>query len=158
MPKNPAIKKAARAHATQHGVSYIEGLNAVKTVASPTSTVDRFAAVQPGDLIRFVPQSNRNWWTVWARNERFLVATQQAPFQPKGTPWYTVVDLTGWNRTYNGVGPGVVRSSLNTLGGGWEVTLEGGGCQEILAGLEAGRWTLSSRRVCSIEDVEIKTR
>jgi len=114
-----------------------------------TETLD----VAVGDAIRFKPQGGYRWWEVRARDERFIVATQQAPFLPKGELQYTVVDLTGWQeKRYNGAGGGIVRSSLNTLGGGWDLDEEG--VAEILPGLRSGRWDLSNRRVMDVDSIE----
>ena len=107
-----------------------------------------------GSKIRFSPAggSSNRWWTVQDVSERYIVATVQAPFQPKGKLWYTVVDLTGWaNKTHNGYGNGIVRSSLNTLGGGW-----GDNWDEIIPLLEAGRRELSHRRIFGVDKIEIK--
>lgn len=112
--------------------------------------------IEVGDRIRFTPGPHQNrWWTVRARNERFIVATMQAPFQAKGKQWYTVVDLTGWaTKFYNGAGRGVVRSSLDTLGGGWDIGPNGEGCDEVLAVLVSGDWELSHRRILSVWSIE----
>lgn len=108
-----------------------------------------------GDRFRLIPQPGNRWWTVRARDERFIVATQRAPFQPKGDLQYTVIDLNGWqDRTYNGAGNGIVRSSLNTLGGGYDVGADGEHCDQLLAGLRSGRWGLSHRRVLDVHDIE----
>lgn len=125
------------------------------TPRPPHPALAQFTDVTVGDRIRFNPQSGRGWWTVKARSDRFVLAVQQAPFQPKGDLWYTVVDLTGWTHRYNGVGPGVVRSSLNTLGGGWDLGEDGEGCVGALAGLESGEWSLSRRRVMAVDGIEI---
>lgn len=112
--------------------------------------------IKVGDRIRFTPGSGRNWWHVKARDERYIVAVQQAPFKPKGELLYTVVDLVGWqNKRRNGAGHGVVRSSLNTLGGGYDVGDNGERCDEILTGLRSGEYELSHRRVMSVWDVEV---
>ena len=112
--------------------------------------------IEVGDKIRFAPNGGRRWWTVRDRDDRFIVATCQAPFQPKGTLWYTVVDLTGWqDKRYNGAGNGIVRSSLNTLGGGWD--LDNDGAAEIIPGLTSGRWELSHRRVVNVWSIERRT-
>ena len=110
-------------------------------------------AIRVGDKIRFDPNGGRRWWTVRDRDERFIVATAQAPFQPKGELWYTVVDLTGWQeKRYNGAGNGIVRSSLNTLGGGWDCDDEG--IAEIIPALRSGSWELSHRRVANVWSIE----
>ena len=115
---------------------------------------------KPGDKIRFDPAAGdgNRWWTVRAVGDRYLVATRQANFEPKGVLTYTVVDLTGWNHTYNGAGPGMVRSSLNTLGDGWEIGPDGEGCQDILTALEIGQYELSNRRVLDVKSIERRPR
>ena len=111
--------------------------------------------VRVGDRIRFAPE--RRWWAVRDRDERFIVATAQAPFEPKGELVYTVVDLTGWQgHKYNGAGNGVVRSSLNTLGGGWDLGPNGEGSEQIIPALRTGTFELSNRRVANARVVEIK--
>ncbi|PZR55250.1 hypothetical protein DNL40_02445 [Xylanimonas oleitrophica] len=119
-------------------------------------TREQAATIHVGDRIRFTGDPSTRWWTVRARDERFIIATRQAAFEPGGTLRYTVVDLTGWTHRYNGVGPGVVRSSLNTLGGGWDLGPEGEGCDEILAELQAGRFELSVRRVLHVDGITRK--
>lgn len=108
-----------------------------------------WAQVGIGDKIKFHPNGGRRWWTVRDRDDRYIVATAQAPFQPKGELWYTVVDLTGWqDKRYNGCGNGIVRSSLNTLGGGWDTSDEG--IAQIIPALHSGEWELSHRRVANV--------
>jgi hypothetical protein len=112
---------------------------------------------KPGDRIRFTPSgsSGNRWWTVLDADRRFVVATQQAPFKPKGEIWYTVVDLTGWQeKRYNGAGNGIVRSSLNTLGGGWDCETDEG-IAAIIPALHSGEWELSHRRVASVWSIEV---
>lgn len=123
-----------------------------------TTPAADFAEVAIGDQIRFTsPTGTRRWWTVRDRDDRYIVATAQAPFQVKGTLWYTVVDLTGWlEKRYNGAGPGVVRSSLNTLGGGWEIGPNGEGCEQIIPALRSGERELSHRRVANVWAIERK--
>lgn len=114
-----------------------------------------FDHIAVGDKIRFDPPAKgRRWWTVRARDKRFIVVTTQAPFEPKGSLWYSVVDLTGWqDKRYNGAGNGVVRSSLNTLGGGWDCETDEG-VAAILPALQTGEWELSHRRVLNVIDIE----
>lgn len=120
------------------------------------STNGDLTSAQVGDRLRFAPQPGNRWWTIRARDERYVVATQQAPFQPKGDLQYTVVDLTGrQDKTHNGAGQGIVRSSLNTLGGGYDVGVDGEHCERLLADLTSGRWELSNRRVLDVLDVEV---
>lgn len=114
--------------------------------------------IQVGDKLRFTPCGRELWpWVVRGCDRRFIVATTQCPFKPKGTLLYTVVDLTGWqDKRYNGAGHGVVRSSLDTIGGGWGTGLfDDAECDEILAGLVSGEWDLSHRRVMSVWDIEV---
>ena len=111
-----------------------------------------------GDRIRMHPHNGgTRWWTVRATDGRFVVATRRAAFPVNGDDVvYTVIDRTGWaEKRYNGAGNGVVRSSLNTLGGGWDIGPDGEGCAEILAGLQAGEWELSHRRVVDVERIEV---
>lgn len=113
--------------------------------------------IKIGDRIRFLPQGGNRWWTVGARDERFIIASQQAPFEPKGTLQYTVVDLTGWTFTYNGVGPGIVRSSINLIGGGYDLD-ETGWADQMLAELQSGELELSHRRVMRVDRIEVENR
>jgi len=107
-----------------------------------------------GDRVRFGPNGGSQWWTVRDRDERFIVATAQAAFEPKGVLQYTVVDLTGWqDRKYNGAGNGVVRSSLNTLGGGWDIEADGAGAERIIPALRSGEWDLSYRRLVNVNAI-----
>lgn len=107
-----------------------------------------------GDRVRFDRQHHSYWWDIRDRDDRFIVATSQQPFQPAGVLCYTAVDLTGWlEKHYNGAGLGVVRSSLNTLGGGWDLTDDS--VARILPALRAGEWELSHRRVIDVKHVEI---
>lgn len=125
----------------------------------PVST--DFAAIKIGDKIRFQPSSDKHrWWTVRDRDNRFIVATMQAPFKERGMLLYTVVDITGWqDKRYNGAGNGVVRSSLNTLGGGWDLGPNGEGAELVIPALrsdgrETLRFELSNRRVVSVWSYE----
>lgn len=121
---------------------------------------DVLATLRVGDKIAFTPEAGARWpWTVRARDERFIVATSPAPFKPKGTLMYTVVDRTGWQKmSRNGHGHGVVRSSLDILGGGWgDGSYDDAACAEILSVLRSGEWGLSHRRVLSVWGVEVVT-
>ena len=119
--------------------------------------VDALAEVlKVGDRVRFHPKPGRAWWVVRARDDRYIICTRQAPFQPKGEPEYTILDLVGYqDHTRNGAGNGVVRSSLNTLGGGWDVGSDGEHCSEMLADLQSGEWELSTRRLLDVRRVEV---
>lgn len=124
----------------------------MKTTTEPVQHAD----VAVGDQIRFIPDSRaKAWWTVADRSPDHVIAVRQAPFEPKGTVEYTVTGHLNGQR--NGAGPGLVRSSLNTLGGGWDLSnREGVGSAEILAELESGRYGLSMRRVVSVTSIERK--
>ncbi|MDN3309581.1 hypothetical protein QWJ90_01415 [Microbacterium oryzae] len=114
--------------------------------------------VAVGDRVRFIPGSRESaWWTTTARNDEHVVAVRQAAFHPKGIVEYTITGHL--ESSYNGQGPGVVRSSLNTLGGGWD--LEGRideGSQEILDELSEGRFELSMRRVAGVARIDREVR
>lgn len=116
-----------------------------------------YSDITIGDRIRFDSHNGPYWWTVRDRDERYIVATAQRPFHPKGELQYTVVDLTGWQgKRYNGAGNGVVRSSLNTLGGGWDIDGNGKGAEEIIPALRNDHWELSHRRVVDVRSIERK--
>lgn len=118
-----------------------------------------FEDVKTGDKVRFEGQEGRGWWTVRDRDDRYIVATRQAEFEPEGVLIYTVVDLTGWqHQKYNGAGNGVVRSSLNTMGGGWDLDADGKGTKGIIPALRSGKWEISHRRVTDARSVEIEGR
>lgn len=112
-------------------------------------------AVQVGDYVKFYPDSNeRQWWHVVARNDDHVVAVRQAPFQEKGTLQYTV---TGYREyQYNGVGPGLVRSSLDSMGGGWDLGEDGSEAYTIIEALESGDHDLSNRRLENVKAIEVK--
>lgn len=102
--------------------------------------------IEVGQQIKFA--GDHYWWTVRARDDRYIVATRQAQFRPVGEYFYTIIDTVGFlDRTYNGVGNGPVRSSLNTLGGGWDLGPNFEGCGEMIRLLNDGRWELSHRRL-----------
>lgn len=135
------------------------------TTTSTTKTLDPMRIIEiaaptvtfsPGDQVRFAPEAGtgNRWWTVRAADERYMVATCPRPFDSE--PVYTVVDFTGWTHTYNGVGPGMVRSSLNTIGGGYDVGDDGENCAQILAELHEGTRELSHRRVTRVEQIQRK--
>lgn len=120
------------------------------------------ARLRVGDRVRFTPRGSdiAGWWTVRARDERWIIATAQAPFQPKGVLAYTVVDLTGWqNYRRNGAGNGVVRNRLNAIGGGWgDGTYSDSEIADMLAGLRDlnSPWELSVRGAVDVWGIEVK--
>lgn len=108
--------------------------------------------IEVGDRIRFIPDSRqRAWWTVADRNTSHVVAIRQAPFHAKGTVEYTVTGIQNPE-----AGSTLVRSSLNTLGGGWDLSnREGGaGAAEILEALESHKYELSHRRMVEVDRIE----
>jgi hypothetical protein len=118
---------------------------------------EKIGAVQVGQRIRFMPGGScpNRWWLVRARDDRFIIATAQTPFAAKGDLMHTIVDLTGW-QTYrrNGAGEGIVRSSINAIGGGWD-TRTNEAVAGMLTGLQSGEWDLSVRRVINVWDIEV---
>lgn len=112
--------------------------------------------IRVGDRIRFDPQEQRLWWTVRARSSRYLVAIRQVSFRPRGTLQYSVVDLTWSPRPADHrLPPGIARSSLNIVGGGWgDGTYSTQECEEILEAIESGEWELSTRRIRKVAGIE----
>lgn len=129
-------------------------MSALLTTSANPSTV------KVGDKIQFTPRgSGQRWWLVRARDERWIIATQQVPFKPKGTLQYTVVDLTGWTHYCNGVQPGPARSSINVTGGGWgDGTYSDADIADMLSALQDPDqpWELSTRRVVAVWAIEVK--
>jgi hypothetical protein len=121
----------------------------------PTREVHRPDLVV-GDQVRFPPLRGP-WWTVRAADDRYTVATAPEPLAPTGALVYTVIDWTGWARkTRNGAGLGPVRSSLNTIGGGWDLDPVDEGAAEILRVLHSGEFELSARRVLNVYRLEVR--
>lgn len=131
----------------------------------PIEDVDE---IEVGDRLRFWPTGTGGrsvWWTVRARDDRFIVVTAPKPFTRRELRrvHYSVVDLTGWEeKRYNGAGGGPVRSSLNTLGGGWD--LDGStdreleeAAEQIIRLLHRDDVELSHRRVINVRTIERKT-
>ncbi|KZE41368.1 hypothetical protein [Microbacterium sp. T32] len=112
--------------------------------------------IQVGDRIRIEPGGReRVWWDVTARDDDHIVAVRPAPFEPKakGTVEYTI--LASIDYRYNSAGPGLIRTTVNTIGGGWD--LDGRvkeGSEEIVAALASGDWELSHRRLLGVGNVE----
>lgn len=115
------------------------------------STSEHISALSIGDKVRFTP-GDRKAWRVAARNADHVVLVRQAAFQPRGTLEYCVTGTL--NGGYNGQPAGPVRSSLNTLGGGFDVGPNGERADEIIAALESGERQLSMRRVLRIDAIE----
>lgn len=120
-------------------------------MSAPTRSETTMPQVKVGDRISFTPKAaGHRWWTVEACDDRFIIATQQAPFRPKGELFYTIVDLTGYTHAHNGVRPGVIRSSSDMLGGGWDE-----GWPELLAALQSGEVRLSTRRHAPVDHITV---
>jgi hypothetical protein len=81
--------------------------------------------LKPADRIR-LGDGGRNWWTVQAVSEHYTACVQQAPFKPKGTLQYTVLD---WR---NGV-----RGPCDLVGQGYgDGSYSPDECAEMLADFE----------------------
>lgn len=125
------------------------------------ATPETMAQIKVGDKVKFFPSvsTGERWWTVQSRDERFIVAVMQRPFHTSKDALYTVVDITGWeNQRYNDAGEGVVRSSLDTLGGGWSgVSLEDPtAAREALQAVNTGERELSYRRMVNVRAFEVR--
>ena len=112
--------------------------------------------VNVGDKVRFTPGSRpKAWWEVTARDDKHIVAVRQAAFHPKGVVEYTIVADIDYR--YNFAGPGLIRTTVNTIGGGWDLedrVTEGS--EEIIAVLASGEWELSNRRLIDLTTIERK--
>ncbi len=123
-----------------------------RAVSNVARVRDILSRVSVGDRIRITPIGHqRRWWTVGARDERYVIAWRNAPFL-RDEREYTVIDLNAYRD--NGVDPGVVASSLNTLGGGWDIGPNGEGCDSALQGLVSGEWGMSRRRLLGVTAIE----
>lgn len=92
-------------------------------------------------------------WEVTARNDSYIVCVRQAPFSPKGEHQYTIIEHSDY--CYNFAGPGLILTTLNTMGGGWEIdgrVTEGS--REIIDALESGEWETSHRRREDLRELE----
>lgn len=82
----------------------------------------------PGDRVKLYPDG-RCWWTVQAVTEHFAACVQSAPFKPKGTLQYTVLD---WR---NGV-----RGPCDLIGQGYgDGSYSPAECERMLAEFEHPR-------------------
>lgn len=90
-------------------------------------------------------------WTVSARSDTYIVLVRQAAFYPKGEHEYTVIENSSYR--YNFVGPGLIMTTLNTIGGGWPIDGRvAEGSQEALDALESGEFQTSHRRRAALND------
>lgn len=102
-----------------------------------------------GDRVKFA-EENR-WWDVRAHDGRWAILTRQAAFQSAGTLKYTVVDQDQ-----------ALRGPANTIGQGWDVE-DAEGCDELLAALQAGEFSISTRnrieaRIVAVDRLRGATR
>lgn len=118
------------------------------------STQHTLDSLTVGDQVRLTPDSRTTWWRVAARNKDHLVLVKQAAFEESGIVEYCVTGSL--NCTYNGQGPGPVRSSLNSLGGGWDMGKDGIDAETAITALESGDRQLSMRRLLGIQSVEVR--
>lgn len=145
------VQKRARERARDTGEKYTTALAAVRA--------DRTAHVMPevnaGDRVRVHPGARaRVAWRVVARDEQHVVLVRQAGFRPAGELEYCILAVI--DHTYNGVGPGLIRTSMNTLGGGWNINgREADAGQEILDVIAEGTYQLSPRRYLGVERIEV---
>lgn len=145
------VQSRARERMRDTGEKYTAALAAVRAELStrilPTLSVGDRARIHPGARAR------ASWRTI-ARDDQHVVLVRQAGFRPAGELEYTVIGHI--DHAYNGEGPGLVRSSLNTLGGGWAINgREDAAGQEILDALAEGTFRLSPRRYLGIARVEV---
>lgn len=111
--------------------------------------------LQIGDRVRI--NGNRLAWTITARNDDYIVAVRQAPFQPKGEHQYTIITHSDYR--YNFVGPGLILTTVNTIGGGWD--LDGRvdeGSRELVEALASGEWETSHRRRERLHKLDVVTK
>jgi hypothetical protein len=97
---------------------------------------------------------HRLTWTITARNDEYIVAVRQEPFRPKGEHQYTVITHSDYR--YNFVGPGLILTTANTMGGGWD--LDGRveeGSRELVDALASGEWDTSHRRREWLDSIRI---
>jgi len=116
------------------------------------TTKEIAADLKVGDRVRI--NGNRLAWTITARNDQYVVAVRQAPFRPKGEHQYTIITYSEYR--YNFVGPGFILTTVNTMGGGWD--LDGRvkeGSQEIIEALASGQWETSHRRRERLDNLDV---
>lgn len=145
------VQHRVRERMRDTGEKYTAALAAVRAELPariiPEMSVGDRAHIHPGARVR------ASWRTV-ARDDQHIVLVRQAGFRPAGELEYTVIGTI--DHAYNGEGPGLVRSSLNTLGGGWDINgREDVAGQEILNALAEGTFRLSPRRYLGVAHVEV---
>lgn len=143
---NHTQRETIRAYMREHDVNYTTAKRSLLAVTNGPGAPLR---MRPGQRVRFHPRGSDGnwWWTVRVVDGRYAVATQPARF---GSPYlhYTVIDLEH-NR-------GPSRSSLNTLGGGYDVGLHGEKSHEVVDALRSGLRQLSNRRIIEVEAIEVE--
>lgn len=111
--------------------------------------------LQIGDRVRI--NGNRLAWTITARNDDYIVAVRQAPFQPKGEHQYTIITHSDYR--YNFVGPGLILTTVNTIGGGWDLYGRvDEGSRELVEALASGEWETSHRRRERLHKLDVVTK
>lgn len=170
MVKNHARKNAAKAKGIKHTAA-VRGALAVQSghrmrvvdgeievcsgclnsggynVAWGAAELVHHTLLYVGDRVRLGHDSNvKRWWDVREADERFVVLTRQADFQPKSTLFYTIID---WERG--------VRGPSNKLGQGWDVESPGGPAN-LLAALNAHTARVSGVLPLSADSVEVSYR
>lgn len=102
-----------------------------------------------GDRVRLGQHGDPNrWWNVRAADDRFAVATQQAPFRPAGIQQYTILDF---HRQ--------VRGPVNLVGGGYgDGTYNEAECRRLLAHLQSGVLEVTYRNPAPLEVLEVEPR
>lgn len=128
--------------------------NGKKKSTTTDHLTEKLAALKIGDRFTITPAGTyaKRSWRVGARNDRYIVAHRG---RTKRSIQYTVID-TEFPYQYNGVGPGVVRSSLNLIGGGYDIGPDGSGCQGALEELLTGSLELSHRRLLYVDDITLR--
>jgi len=87
-----------------------------------------------GDRIKF-PETGNRWWTVRVATNRFSIATQQVPFEKRGTLRYTIIDHAAG-----------IRGACNLIGWGYGTgSYSDDECAQVLDELEAGTLEVSHR-------------
>lgn len=79
-------------------------------------------------------ETGRLWWAVRAQRGRFVVCTQQVPFEPRGVLRYTVLDLDRG-----------IRGPCNLVGQGWEGIDTDRGCRALVLAMVLGVVEVSHR-------------
>lgn len=100
--------------------------------------------IHAGDEIHVTPDERDAPWRVTARDDKHIVIIRPTAEAPDSVEYAVIAEVTD---TYNSAGPGLIRASLNTLGGGWNLNgRERAGAEEIIHALADGVHELSLRR------------